>query len=118
MNGSLAYGMIVSAFEPHYDRNSQISLEEATDQLLGDLRQSNRKMRITRDHERIRVGGTRGLSTELSNESPLGGRETDWLVTALGPDGVLFYFIGVAPNNEFNTYYRAFDDIIATVKFR
>ena len=118
VNGGLAYGMMVADFEPHYDRQGQMSLEAATDQLLNELQRSNRNMHITRRHERIRIGNARGLSTELSNESPAGGREIDWVVTALGPDGMLHYFVAVAPNSDFNSYYPVFDDIIASVRFR
>jgi hypothetical protein len=118
INGALAYGMMIATFEPHYDGQGQISLEKATDQLLDELRRSNPKMRITRSHERIRIGGQRGLSTELSNESPAGGRETDWLVTVLRRDGILYYFAGVAPNTDFNRYNRAFENIFDTVRFK
>jgi hypothetical protein len=117
-NGALAYGMMIATFEPHYDRQGQISVEDATDQLLDELRRSNPNMRITRSHERIQIGRQRGLSSELSNESPAGGRETDWVATVLRPDGTLLYFVGVAPNSDFNRYSRAFEDIIDSVRFK
>ncbi len=117
-NGALAYGMMIATFEPHYDRQGQISLEEATDQLVDELRRSNPNMRVMRSHERTRVGRERGLSTELSNDSPAGGRETDWIVTVLRPDGMLYYFVGVAPNREFSSYNRAFEDVIDSVRIK
>src|SRR5206468_431428 len=118
INGALAYGMMMSSFEPHYDGQGQIAVEEATDQLLDELRRSNPNMRITRSHERMRVGKERGLSTEVSNESPAGGRETDWIVTVLRPDGLLYYFVGVAPNSDYNRYNSAFEDIVDSVRFK
>jgi hypothetical protein len=118
VNNQLAYGMMIAAFEPHNDRDGRITLEEATDQLLDDLRRSNPNMRITRSHERVRLGNNAALSTEVSNQSPGGGRETDWVVTALRPDGVLYYFVSVAPSNEFNRYVRTFEDILETVRFK
>jgi len=75
-------------------------------------------MRITRSHERISVGGRTGYLTEASNQSPAGGRETDWVITTMSPDGQVYYFVGVAPQNEFNRYSNAFQDIIDSVKFR
>jgi len=117
-NGALAYGMMIATFEPHYDRQGQISLEEATDQLVDELRRSNPNMRVMRSHERTRVGRERGLSTELSNDSPAGGRETDWIVTVLRPDGMLYYFVGVATNREFSSYNRAFEDVIDSVRIK
>jgi len=116
-NPALAYGMIINVFEPHSD-NGQISLEQATDQLIGDMRHSNPNMRIIRSHERIRLDGQPGLSTYLSNASPAGGRETDWLITVLRPEG-LVYFVGVAPESEYDQYERgAFEPMLNSVRFR
>jgi hypothetical protein len=53
-----------------------------------------------------------------SNHSPSGGRETDWIVTTIGPDDMVYYFVGVAPQNEFNQYSRAFEEIIDSLKFK
>ena len=115
---ALAWGMIVSSFEPRSDRNGRIRLEEATDQLLDELRQSNPAMRIVRDHEQMRVAGQRALSSELINYSPIGGRETDWVVTVLAPDGILYYFVGVAPQSDFRQYERPFESLIESFRFR
>jgi beta-barrel assembly-enhancing protease len=117
INSSLAYGMMISPFEPD-NHGGQISLDEATDQLLNNLQRSNSSMRITRSHETTRVSGQPGLITEASNQSPAGGRETDWIVTTLRPDGTLQYFVGVAPQSEFNDYSLAFEDIVDTVRFK
>jgi len=75
-------------------------------------------MRIVRSHERTRVGGQPGLITEASNQSPAGGRETDWIVTSMRPDGMMYYFVGVAQQNEFSAYSRAFENVVDSVKFR
>jgi len=116
-NAALAYGVIVNLFEPHGDRYGQVSLEEATDQLIEDLRQSNPSMRVTRRYERIRLGSERALSTYLSNASPVGGKEVDWLVTVLRPEGLVF-FVCVAPEREYSDYDRAFETMLDSVRFR
>ena len=118
INGALAYGMMISTFEADYHGQGRVSLEEATDQLLNDLQRSNPNMRITRSHEGIRVGSRKAYLTEASNQSPAGGRETDWVITTLGPDGLVYYFVAVAPQNEFSRYRRAFEDIMDSVKFK
>ena len=118
VSGGLAYGMMISTFEPDNHGQGQISLDEATDQLISNLQRSNTSMRITRSHESSRVGGKPGLLTEASNQSPAGGRETDWIVTTMRPDGSLAYFVGVAPQNDFSSYSIAFEDIVDTVKFK
>src|SRR5205823_12473289 len=109
VNGALAYGMMIAEFEPDYHGQGQISLDEATDQLISNLQRSNANMRVTRSHERTRVGGQPALITEATNQSPAGGRETDWIVTTMRPDGTMYYVVGVAPQNEFGTYLRAFE---------
>jgi hypothetical protein len=118
LNTGLAWGMMFSTYEPDYHGQERISLDEATDQLLNNLQRSNNSMRITRSHERTRVGGRDALITEASNQSPAGGREMDWIVTTIRPDGALHYFIGVAPQNDFDRYTPAFQDIIDSVRFK
>jgi hypothetical protein len=118
VSSGLAWGIMFSTFEPDRHGQDRISLDEATDQLLNSLQRSNGSMRITRSHERTRVGGQDALITEASNQSPAGSRETDWLVTTIRPDGELQYFIGVAPQNDFDRYATAFQDIIDSVRFK
>ena len=118
INGALTYGMMMSIFESDYHGQGRISLEEATDQLLSDLQRSNPDMRIMRSHTPYRVDGLSGYLIEASNQSPAGGRETDWVFTTLSPDGELYYFVGVAPQNEFNRYSNSFEDVVESVKFR
>ncbi len=116
-HAALAYGMLVNVFEPHADRDNQASLEEATDQLIDDMRHSNPAMRVVRGHERVRLAGERALSTYLSNNSPLGGRETDWLITVLRPEGLVF-FVAVAPESASADFERAFRAMLESVRFR
>jgi hypothetical protein len=130
-NQALAYGVLVNIYEPHSDRYGQqlqgpgfgqgsgMPAEEATDQLVQDLRQSNRNMRVVRRHEGIDVNGERGLSTYLSNDSPLqgGGRETNWLITLARPDGLLF-IVFTAPERDFQGYENAFQQMLYSVRMR
>ncbi len=115
-NQAMVYGVMFNVFEPHAE-GGQITLESATDQLVYELRQSNRNMRVVRRNEQTRVGGQRALSTVLANESPLGGREVDWLVTIARPEGLL-YFVFVAPEKDFGRYERAFEQMLDSVRFR
>jgi hypothetical protein len=117
VSGNLAWGMMVASYEPDYDYDQRVTLQSATDMLLSELRRSNPQMRTSRGRERINVAGYRGLSMQLTNESPIGGREINWLVTVLHPDGTLFYFVAVAPENEYTRYTRAFDEVLDTVRF-
>jgi hypothetical protein len=131
VNGSMVYGMTIATFDPqtnrYYGGNSFFSsgscvdpssLSGATNQLIDKLRQSNPNLTILGTSEHRRVDGSQAMVLELRNESPLGGYETDWLVTVLRPDGLLRYFVGVAPQNECNRYQATFEDIVNSVRFR
>ena len=136
-NQALAYGVIVNIYEPHQDRyrqqlqgpgygqgpgqgsrqDSHALLEQATDQLVQELRQSNRNMRVVRSHEDISVNGSDALSTYLSNDSPIGGRETDWLVTVQHPEGLLF-LVFTAPDRDFQSYENTFQQMLYSVRIK
>ncbi len=116
-NNAVAYGMIISVFEPDTNFSGNVTLVDATDQLIEDLHRSNPNLRVVRRHERVRMAGAQALSTYLSNNSPVGGRETDWLVTVQRPEG-LVYFVCVAPDNEYSDYERAFQTMLDSVRFR
>jgi hypothetical protein len=129
-NQALAYGVIVNLFEPSwYGYGQQLQgpgfgqgrggddarLEQSTDQLVQELRLSNRNMRVVRYREVIRVDGDGALSTYFSNDSPLGGLETVWLVTVDRPDGLLF-MVFTAPEQEFRLYEGTFHEMLRSVR--
>ena len=130
-NQALAYGVIVNIYEPQLDRygqslqgpgygqgsrqDSHTLLEQATNQLVQELLLSNRNMRVVRSHEDISVNGSDALSTYLSNDSPIGGRETNWLVTVQRPDGLLF-LVFTAPDRDFQSYESAFQQMLYSVR--
>ncbi|NDQ55515.1 MAG: M48 family metalloprotease [Acidipila sp.] len=133
-NKALAYGVLVNIYDPHRDSNNgqqlqprgygqgsaqnsstHLQLEQDTDQLVADFRQSNRNMRIVRRHQDITVDGQDGVSTYLSNESPLGGRETNWLVTVSRPQGLLF-FVFTAPEGDFQNFESTFQQMLYSAR--
>ena len=130
VNGSLAYGMRISSLQPRQtryfgesglvtpgDRAQRSTLSSATEQLIAQLQRSNPNMRVTRSMQSRTVAGEAGLAVELSNDSPIGGREVDWLVTSLRPNGTLMYFIGVVPQQDINRYMPTFEQIVNSVRF-
>ena len=52
----------------------------------------------------------------LLGESPFGGPERDWLLTVLVPDGRLFYFVGVAPERDFDRYEQTFQTMLRELR--
>jgi len=131
VSGDLAYGMRIATFDPQGstlygqtplvgpgERSGRTTLSRATDQLLDELRRSNPNMRVVRTDDRSRrIDGQSAMAIELTNDSPAGGRESDWLVSVLRPDGLLYYFVGVAPERDFSRYKPTFDQIVASVRF-
>jgi hypothetical protein len=51
----------------------------------------------------------------LTNDSPVGGPETDWLVTVLQPQG-LVSFLCVTPKAAYPEYERKFMAILDSVR--
>jgi hypothetical protein len=113
---SLAYGIMAGVFPPKAGHSGRFDLQQATEQLIAELKRSNQNMRVARASAQMRVGGERALSTLLQNDAPGGGNETDWIVTVLRPEG-LVYFVAVAPEAEYQNYRRAFEAVIDSVRF-
>jgi hypothetical protein len=114
--GALAYGVIVDVTKTQGDAEDAKVLEKETQKLIKTLQKDNPKMKITRQPGRVRLNGQPGLSTYLSNESPAGGEETDWLITVLRPEG-LVSFVCVAPQKDYEKYDQTFSAILDSVKF-
>jgi hypothetical protein len=112
-SGSLAYGMIVSV-QAQADA-SEHALENATQALIQELAKTNPGLKVTREPGRVELNGQPGLSTYLSNDSPAGGQETDWLVTVLQPQGLLS-FLCVAPQAAYPEYEKTFTAVLDSVR--
>jgi hypothetical protein len=113
--GGLAYGVIVDVTKVLGDAGDAKTLEKATQELIGTLQKENPKMKITRAPGRVRLNGQPALSTYLSNESPAGGEETDWLITVIRPEG-LVSVVCVAPQKEYEKYDKTFSAILDSVR--
>ena len=138
-NKALAYGLIVNIYEPIINSRSgqqlqsegyrlpsgtsrsseqdQQLLENDTSSLIDELRHTNSGMRIVNQVDNFRVDGQWALSTYLSNTSPTGGSEMNWLVTMRHPEGLLF-LVFVAPDRDFRNYEKTFQSMLYSVRFR
>ena len=115
-HAALAYGLIVSVASATGDPDDWDALNSATQKVIQELQNSNPNMKITRQPERVRLNGQPGLATYLSNDSPVGGQETDWVVSTLRPEG-LVSFICVAPQSTYEKYDKTFDAVLDSVRF-
>jgi beta-barrel assembly-enhancing protease len=112
--GGLAYGMIVSVNQVQADTGEH-ALENATQALIQELSKTNPGLQVAREPARVQLNGQPGLSTYLSNDSPAGGQETDWLLTVLQPQG-LVSFLSVAPKAAYPDYERTFTAVLDSVR--
>jgi len=115
-HAALAYGLIVSVAQTKNNTSGEDALNSATQQILQQLQQGNPNMKVTRQPARVRLNGQPGLATYLSNDSPVGGQETDWVITTMRPEGVV-YFVCVAPQSAFDKYDKTFTAILDSVRF-
>ncbi|HKF25696.1 MAG TPA: M48 family metallopeptidase, partial [Candidatus Acidoferrum sp.] len=100
-HAALAYGLTVgSVIGQGTDGNG---LESATQGFVNDLQKTNPNMKITRQAQSVKLNERPALSTYLVNDSPGGGKETDWIVTVARPDGMM-YFVCTAPEGDFEIY--------------
>jgi beta-barrel assembly-enhancing protease len=112
--GGLVYGMIVSVTPVSTD-SSERALENATRALIQELAKTNSGLRVTRESGRVQLNGQPGLSTYLSNDSPVGGEEVDWLVTVLQPQGLLS-LLCVTPKAAYPEYEKTFTAVLDSVR--
>ena len=115
-DSAIAYGASIAVYDPPSGGRSDTSLESATAQLMEGFQRSNPSMRRIREFSRVRVAGKSALSGLYENKSPLGGREIDWVVTVMRPEG-LTAFIFVSPEPDYDAYRRVFEKILNSVDF-
>jgi Zn-dependent protease with chaperone function len=115
-HSALAYGLIVGVAQAQGAATDENALNSATSLVIEELQKANPGMKITRQGEHLRLNGQPGLSTYLSNVSPAGGQETDWVVSVLRPEG-LVYFVCVAPQSAYDNYDKTFSSILDSVRF-
>jgi beta-barrel assembly-enhancing protease len=114
---ALAYGVIANVAQMQGPLPTDAdALKAATQKLIETLQQENANMKVIRDGKPVTLHGEGGLSTYLENDSPAGGKETDWLVTVIRPEG-LVYFVCVAPRDEYRNFDQAFGAILDSVRF-
>jgi hypothetical protein len=115
-DGAYAEGVFTHGIQVGVARNESHDLEEATDELLQSLAQGNRLSRPG-GYDRVSIGGRRGLRTVVTNTNADGTREGIQVFTAQLQNGNLFYALGVAPQNTFDSYRDVFDRVAESIRF-
>jgi Zn-dependent protease with chaperone function len=116
-HGAMAYGLTIGTAPQQANANDPSNvLTNATQQIISELQQGNPNMKVARKPQSVKLNNEPALSTYLSNDSPGGGQEIDWLITVERPEGVL-YFVCTAPQNDFDNYHKTFNAILDSVRF-
>jgi peptidase M48-like protein len=116
--GAIGYGVVIGSANPQAN-----TLEEATQDLIESLQQTNRGLRQSGSAQSIRVNGLQGQSVKLTSTSPVeqNGRaqlERDWLVTVARPSGGLLYLVFIAPENDFSQLRPTYERILNSLQLR
>jgi Zn-dependent protease with chaperone function len=118
---AVAFGVMINTYQPE-DANS--SLDQATHELLGSLRQANPDLREIGHDENIRVNGIAGKSVDLVGTSPLkdqsgqASQERDWLVAFIRQDGTVLYVVSIAPDKDFESLRPTFEQMLKSLRLR
>jgi Zn-dependent protease with chaperone function len=93
------------------------NLQQAMQEFLNGLAQSNPNLRQSSGLQRTTVSGRAGLTSTLSNVNvATGQREVVTVVTTRLRSGELFYMIAVAPQNEWSRYQSAFSNVLRSAQ--
>jgi Zn-dependent protease with chaperone function len=115
-DGAYGQGIFTHGIEIGLARNESHDLQDATDELLQSLAQSNPNLSRPSRYERISIDGNRGLRTVVSNVSSSGDREAIQVYSTQLRNGNLFYAIAVAPTDAFNSYRDVFDRVVSSIR--
>ena len=109
-NGAVGLGVIANL-----RTGQRVDLDQATQSLIQEFRQSNPTLRDAGRSRRLKVDGRQALLHTLQSESPFGGSEVDLLLTVEHPRG-LYYMIFVAPQQQYPRHQPIFERMLSTVR--
>jgi hypothetical protein len=114
---AIAYGVIISAVQ----NANAASLDEAAQQLLQSLEQSNPGLRQTGDLRHEPAAGKEARSVDLLGDSPMlqdGKRlpEHDRLVVMQAQDGSYLYLIFIAPERDFSALWPVYQQMLDSIQ--
>ena len=113
---AIAYGVIINGVRQQSGRDS---LDQATQDLLNSLQQSNPGLRVAGNAENVQVDGAPGKSVFLTGTSPMQGqRERDWLVTVQRRDNSILYMVFISPERDFGQLTPAFEQMLRSLRIK
>jgi hypothetical protein len=110
----VTHGLFIGALAPESS-----NLEEANAKFVEQQIATNPDFRIVRQPQSINFGGRRGYATMVAGPSTVTGvMEVDVIHTTATSDGKLFYLITMAPEDEWQTYQPAFEEILSSLRLK
>jgi hypothetical protein len=117
--GAVAYGVVIGGAQ---DQNAS-SLDQATQDLVQNLEQSNPGLRASESAQPSNVNGVEGRSVNLTGNSPIQDNghplpERDWLVTLPRGQNGLLYLVFIAPEKDFSQLRPTYERILESVQVK
>ncbi|MGA9997781.1 MAG: M48 family metalloprotease [Pyrinomonadaceae bacterium] len=110
--GTFTHGVMIGVAQAQSN-----NLQQATNNFIQGLAQSNRNLRQQGGYQRGTMAGRNALALTLSNTNEITGRPENVIVyTTLMSNGNLFYLIGAAPQNEFRNYQGVFQNVVRSIQ--
>ena len=116
---SIIYGVIVNHYDPFQATSNRRAptLDQATQDLVTQVTQSNSHLRPTGSRRRESIDGAPALSQVLSGRSPVTGEEERVTVfTRQLPDGHVIYSLFIAPGREYAAMAPVFSQMVRTLQ--
>lgn len=118
--GAIAYGAVINGAQTQ----NAGSIDQATQQLIQSLQQSNPGMQVSGGPKSVTVSGTEGRSVTLKSQSPLqkNGQplaERDWLVTVPSQQsGGILYVVFIAPDSDFSKLQSTYNKMLKSCQVK
>jgi Zn-dependent protease with chaperone function len=108
----VTHGIFIGAVAPQGG-----DLQSANDAFVQEQINSNPDFRVQQPPQRFNFAGREAVATIVAGPSPVTGViEIDVIYTAMTSDGRLFYFITIAPEDEYQIYKPVFEQIISRIR--
>lgn len=116
---AVAYGVVIAGSQD----SGTNSLDQATQNLIQGLEQSNAGLHPSGGLQTVSVNGVQGRSATLVGNSPIQQdgqpvREHDWLVTMPRPEGGLLYLVFIAPESEFSRLHPTYQRMLESLQLK
>lgn len=110
--GNVVYGVLTDRYQPQ----TQMTTDAALDALIENIARENPGLQA-RGHSDVAANGVSGHSVDCENPSANGGKgERDWIVAFPQKDGLLRYFVFIAPTPDFEKLKPTFSRMLQSFR--